>query len=156
MIGSRILPNSPKIQGGQNPKRPSVAVGTTIADHPPHKAVAAGGNWPKNEIALVIEKFINLREVRYEGVQVNFIKLLVVVILCIASVAVLLAVVLPIAAFLFLGFLGPGIGIDVPFSVNVWLVFVFSYPWFSLVLGLGLVIVFGWAAWRLEGLRSNA
>src|SRR5712692_2595190 len=39
-------------------------------------------------------------------------------------------------------------GIDLPFS-KVWLVFVFSYPWFSLVLGLGLVIVFGWAAWRL-------
>jgi len=87
---------------------------------------------------------------------VNFIKGLGVVILCIASLAVLLAVVLPIAASLFLGLLGPGVGIDLPFS-KVWLVFVFSYPWFSLVLGLGLVIVFGWAAWRLaRGSRPNA
>jgi hypothetical protein len=94
---------------------------------------------------------------RREGVQVNFIKVLGVVLLCIASLAVLLAVVLPIAASLFLGFLGPGIGIDLPFSAKVWLVFVFSYPWFSLVLGLGLVIVSGWAAWRLaRGLRPNA
>jgi hypothetical protein len=96
-----------------------------------------------------------------KGVQVNFIKVLGVVILCIASLAVLLAVVLPIAASLFLRFLGPGVGIDLPFSLGpsakVWLVFVFSYPWFSLVLGLGLVIVFCWAAWRLaRGLRSQA
>jgi|HubBroStandDraft_6_1064221.scaffolds.fasta_scaffold1929741_1 hypothetical protein len=90
-------------------------------------------------------------EMRYEGVQVNFVKVLGVVILCIASLAVLLAVVLPIAAL----FLGQGVGIDVPFP-KVWLVFVFSYPRFSLVLGLGLVIVFGWAAWRLaRGLRPN-
>jgi hypothetical protein len=83
---------------------------------------------------------------------VNFIKVLGIVILCIASLAVLLAVVLPIAAL----FLGPGIGIDVPFSAKVGLVFVFSHPWFSVVLGLGMVIVFGWAAWRLaRGLRPN-
>ena len=44
---------------------------------------------------------------------------------------VLLAVVLPIAAL----FLGPGVGIDVPFSAKVGLVFVFSHPWFSRVLG---------------------
>lgn len=89
-------------------------------------------------------------------VQVNFIKLLGVVILCIASLAVLLAVALPIAAILFLGFLGPGVGIDVPFPAKVWLVFVFSNPWFSLALGMGMVIVFGWAAWRLaRGLRPN-
>jgi hypothetical protein len=89
---------------------------------------------------------------RPEGFQVNFIKVLGILILCIASVAVLLAVVLPIAAL----FLGPGVGIDVPFSAKVWLVFVFSYPWFSLVLGLGLVIVFGWAAWQLaRGLRPH-
>ena len=86
----------------------------------------------------------------------NFIKLLGVVILCIASLAVLLAVVLPISAILFLGFLGQGVGIDLPFS-KAWLVFVLSYPWSSLVLGLGLVIVFGWAAWRLaRGSRPNA
>ena len=85
-------------------------------------------------------------------VQVNFIKLLGIAILCIASVAVLLAVVLPIAAL----FLGPGVGIDVPSPAKVWLIFVFSYPWFSLVLGLGLTIVFGWAAWRLaRGLQRN-
>jgi hypothetical protein len=83
-------------------------------------------------------------------VQVNFIKVLGIVILCIAS----LAVVLPITAIFLLG---PGVGIDLPFSAKVWPVFVFSYPWFSLVLGLGLVIVFGWAAWRLaRGLRLNA
>jgi hypothetical protein len=79
---------------------------------------------------------------------VNFVKMLGVVSLCIASLAVLLAVVLPLAASLFLGFLGQGVGIDLPFS-KAWLVFVFSYPWASLVLGLGLVIVFGWTAWRL-------
>jgi hypothetical protein len=87
-------------------------------------------------------------------VQVNFIKVLGIVILCIASLAVLLAVVLPITGIFLLG---PGVGIDLPFSAKVWPVFVFSYPWFSLVLGLGLVIVFGWAAWRLaRGLRLNA
>jgi hypothetical protein len=87
-------------------------------------------------------------------VQVNFIKVLGVVILCIASLAVLLAVVLPIAAILFLG---SGVGIDVPFSARVWLVFVFSNPWFSLIFGLGLIIVFGSAAWRLaRGLGPNA
>jgi hypothetical protein len=86
-------------------------------------------------------------------VQVNFIKVLGIVILCIASAAVLLAVVLPIGAILFLGFPGPGVGIDLPFSLarsaKVWLVFVFSNPWFSLVLGLGMGIGFGWATWRL-------
>jgi hypothetical protein len=64
-------------------------------------------------------------------VQVNFIKLLGIVILCTASLAVSLAVVLPIAALFF----GPGIGIDVPSPAKVGLVFVFSHPWFSLVLG---------------------
>jgi hypothetical protein len=92
---------------------------------------------------------------------VNFIKAVGVVLLCISSLAVFLAVVLPIAASLFLGFLGPGVGIDLPFSLahsaKVWLGFVFSYPWLSIVLGLGLVIVFGWAAWRLaRGSRPNA
>jgi hypothetical protein len=43
---------------------------------------------------------------------------------------------------------GVGVGIDVPFSARVWLVFVFSNPWLSLVLGLGLVVVFGWAGER--------
>jgi hypothetical protein len=87
---------------------------------------------------------------------VSFIKVLGIVILCIASLAVLLAVVLPIAPSLFLGFLGSGIGIDLPFS-KAWFVFVFSYPWFSLVLGSGLVIVFGWSAWRLaRGSRPNS
>jgi hypothetical protein len=64
-------------------------------------------------------------------VQVNFIKVPGIVVLCIASPAVLLAVILPIAAL----FLGPGVGIDVPFPAKVGLVFVFSHPWFSLVLG---------------------
>jgi hypothetical protein len=85
---------------------------------------------------------------------VYFIKLLGIVILCVASLAVLLAVVLPLAASLFLG---SGVGIDVLFSARVWLVFVFSNAWFSLVLGLGMVIVFGWAVWRLaRGMRRNA
>jgi hypothetical protein len=83
----------------------------------------------------------------------NLIKMLGIIILCVTSLAVLLAVVLPIAAL----FLGPGVGIDLPISAKVWPVFVFSYPWPSFVLGLGLVIVFGWAAWRLaRGLRPNA
>ena len=43
------------------------AVGTTITDSPPPRN--RGGNWPKNETALVIEKVINLREMRYELVQ---------------------------------------------------------------------------------------
>jgi hypothetical protein len=91
---------------------------------------------------------------RREGFQVNFVKVVGIVLLCIASLAVMLAVVLPIAASLFLG---PGIGIDLPFSAKVWLVFVFSNLWFSLVLGLALVFVSGWAAWRLaRDLPPNA
>jgi len=83
---------------------------------------------------------------------VNFIKLLGIAILCVASLAVLLAVVLSIAAL----FLGLGVAIHVPFSAKVWLGFSFSHPWFSLVVGLGLVNVLGWAAWRLaRGLRAN-
>jgi hypothetical protein len=35
----------------------SVAAGTTITDRPPRRTVAAGGNWPKSAIALVMEKF---------------------------------------------------------------------------------------------------
>jgi hypothetical protein len=90
---------------------------------------------------------------------VKFIRVLVVVLLGIASFVVLLAVVLPIAASLFLGFLEPGVGIDLPFSLDlsakVWRIY--SYPWFSLVVGLGLLIVFGWASWRLaSGLRPNS
>ena len=80
-----------------------------------------------------------------------------VVLLCIASLAVLLAVVLPVAASLILGSLGLGVGIDLPFSARVWLVFVFSHLWLSLVLGLALVFVSGWAAWRLtRSLRPTA
>ena len=75
----------------------------------------------------------------------NSIRLLGAVLLCIAWLAVLLAVVVPTAS-LFLG-----LGIDVPHS---WarsgkLHLVYAYPWFSLFLGLMILVVIGWAAWRL-------
>src|SRR5277367_1252869 len=92
-------------------------------------------------------------------VLVKFIRVLAVVLLGITALVILLAVVLPIAASLFLGFLMPGVGIDLPFSLDlsakVWRIY--SYPWFSLVFGLGLLVVFGWASRRLaRGLRPNS
>lgn len=80
-----------------------------------------------------------------------------VVLLCIASLAVLLAVVIPIAAILFLSFLGQGVGIAVPFSSARSAMVVYSHPCVSLVVGLGLLIGLGWAARRLaRGLRPNS
>ena len=58
----------------------------------------------------------------------TFVKMLGVILLCIAWLAVLLALVLPIAASLFLG-----LGIEVP---RFWA-------------RSEKVVVFGWAAWRL-------
>ncbi len=74
----------------------------------------------------------------------NFIRVLGVVLLCIAWLAVLLAVV-PFAALVL------GLGIDIPrFWARSGKVFlVYAHPWLSLFIGLGLLIVFGWAAWRL-------
>jgi len=60
--------------------------------------------------------------------QVNFVKMLGIILLCIAWLAVLLALVLPIAASLFLG-----LGIEVP---RFWA-------------RSEKVFVFGWATWRL-------
>jgi hypothetical protein len=75
----------------------------------------------------------------------NFIKVLGIVLLCIASLAVLLAIVFLTAAFVL------GLGIDVPDSPLLGKVFLlaYSYPLFSLFAGLALLIVFGRAAWRL-------
>ena len=75
----------------------------------------------------------------------NFIRVLGVVLLCIVSLAVLLAMVFLTAAFVL------GLGIDVPGSPLLAKVFLlaFSYPLFSLFAGLGLLIVFGRVAWRL-------
>jgi hypothetical protein len=73
-------------------------------------------------------------------------KLLGIVLLSIASIAVLVGVVLPVAASLTLG-----LGIDIP---NFWArsgkaYFVLSYPWVSLLAGLLLLTMFGWSIWRL-------
>ena len=75
----------------------------------------------------------------------NFIKVLGVVPLCIASLAVLLAIAFLTAAFVL------GLGNDVPASPLLGKVFLLasSYPLFSLFAGLALFIVFGRAAWRL-------
>ena len=81
--------------------------------------------------------------------SLKFIRVLGIVLLCIASLAVLLAVVIPIAAILFLSFMGKGIGIALPSSLMRSAMVVYSHPWFSLVIGLGLLIVFGLAARRL-------
>jgi hypothetical protein len=68
----------------------------------------------------------------------NSIKLLGVVLLCLASLALLLAIVLPTVALLL------GLGIDVPpFLPRSG----YSHPWLLLVGGLGLLV--GWAAWRV-------
>ena len=86
-----------------------------------------------------------------EEVLVKFIKMLVVALLCIASLVVLLAVVLPIAASLFLGLLEPGVGIDLPFSLDSLRKSGLSIPILGSLssLVLGLLIVFGCVSWRL-------
>ena len=73
----------------------------------------------------------------------NFIKVLGVVFLCIASLAVLLAIVLPTVALVL------GLGLEVPPRWTHYLLLVGSYPRFSLFSGLGLLIFFGWAAWHV-------
>jgi hypothetical protein len=71
-------------------------------------------------------------------------KLLAILLLSIASIAVLAVVVL-LAATLILG-----LGIDVP---NGWarrgVLCVFLHPWLSLASGLLLLVVFGRGIWRL-------
>ena len=75
----------------------------------------------------------------------NFIKVLGVVLLCIASLAVLLAIAFLTAAFVL------GLGFDIPGSPLLGKIFLlaFSYPLFSIFAGIALFIVFGRAAWRL-------
>jgi len=77
---------------------------------------------------------------------VSLVKLVGVALLCIASVAVLLGVVGPIALSLI-----AGLGIQVPqFWARSGRVFlVASYPWVVLVAGVLLLVVFGWGIWRL-------
>ena len=75
----------------------------------------------------------------------NFINVLGVVLLGIASLAVLFAVVVLMAALVL------GLGIEVPRFPLLGKVFLvaYSYPLFSLFTGLALLIVFVRAAWRL-------
>jgi hypothetical protein len=77
---------------------------------------------------------------------VKVVKLLGVVLLSAASIAVFLSMVLPVAASLILG-----LGIDVP---NFWartgkVHIVLSYPWVSLLAGMLLLVVFGWGICKL-------
>jgi hypothetical protein len=71
-------------------------------------------------------------------------KLLAILLLSIASIAVLAGVVL-LAATLILG-----LGIDVP---DGWarrgVLCVFLHPWLSLASGLLFLVVLGWGIWRL-------
>jgi hypothetical protein len=73
-----------------------------------------------------------------------FMKLLAILLLSIASIAVFASVVL-LAATLMLG-----LGIDVP---DGWarrgILYVFLHPWLSLASGLLLLVVFGRGIWRL-------
>ena len=76
----------------------------------------------------------------------NVMKLVGIVLLSIASIAVLVAMVLPVAASLI-----SGLGIDIP---NFWarsgkVYLILSYPWVSLLAGLLLLVVFGWSIWKL-------
>jgi hypothetical protein len=75
---------------------------------------------------------------------VNFITLLGIVLLCTAWLAVLFAVFFPSPLVL-------GLGIDVP---RVWprtgsVILVHSHPWFSLLIGLGVLIVLVWVTVHL-------
>jgi hypothetical protein len=90
---------------------------------------------------------IHTGEVEHRGgaSSLNVIEVLGVVLLCIPSLAVLLAIAFLTAAVVL------GLGIDVqgpPLLGKVFLV-AFSYPLLSLFAGLALLIVFGRAAWRL-------
>jgi len=72
-------------------------------------------------------------------------KLLGIVLLSIASIAVLVGMVLPVAALIL------GLGIDIPnFGARSGKVYlILSYPWVSLLAGLLFLVVFGWGIWRL-------
>jgi len=78
---------------------------------------------------------------------VNIMKLLGIVLLSIASIAVFIGLVFPVAGSLILGF-----GIEIPSfwarSGKVQLVVL--YPWISLLAGLLLLVVFGWGIWKLR------
>jgi hypothetical protein len=76
---------------------------------------------------------------------VNIVKMLTIALLGIVSVGVLLAGVVPAACLLL------GLGIDIP---NAWghsgkILFFFSHPWIPLLVGLLLLIFFGWGIWTL-------
>jgi len=73
-------------------------------------------------------------------------RLLGVVLLSIASIAVFVGMVLPVAASRILG-----LGIEVPsFLARTGKVYlILSYPWVSLVAGLLLLAVFGRSIWKL-------
>jgi hypothetical protein len=75
----------------------------------------------------------------------NFIRLLVVVLMCIAWLAVLLVVVFPSIALVL------GLGIDVSrFRARSGKIFlVYSHPWFSLFIGLAVLIALGLTAWHI-------
>jgi hypothetical protein len=73
-------------------------------------------------------------------------KLIGIVILSVASIAVLLGAVLPVIVTRVLG-----LGIDIPrYWGRTGTVYgPLSYPWVSLVAGLILLSVFGWGIWKL-------
>jgi hypothetical protein len=75
----------------------------------------------------------------------DFVKVLGVVLLCVVWLAVLVALVLPSAALVL------GLGIDVPrFWARFGGVFlVYSHPWLSLFIGLGVLIALSLAAWHI-------
>ena len=73
-------------------------------------------------------------------------KLLGVVLLCIASITVFLAVILPVAATRILG-LGVFVSVDTAWGRTFYLIF--SHPWVSLASGLLILAVFGRGIWKL-------
>jgi hypothetical protein len=75
----------------------------------------------------------------------NFVKVLGIVLLAVAWLAVLLTVVLPMAALVL------GLGIDVPrfLARSGRILLVYSHSWFSLFIGLGVLIALGLAAWHI-------
>jgi hypothetical protein len=84
--------------------------------------------------------------------NVNVARLLGSVLLFIASIAVLLGMVLPVAASMILG-----LSIEVP---NFWartgkVLLVYSYPWVALLVGTFLLVVFGLGIWRLTLMRCR-
>ena len=80
---------------------------------------------------------------------VSIVKGLGIALLCVASVAVLLAGVVP-AAILLLG-LASGIGIDIhnPWARSEKILFFYSRPWVPLLVGMLLLALFGWGIWKL-------